>query len=282
MAELKNQEVEQNVQEAQNDIVEQKVEKIAQEAVEAVNLIAHIVELVDKKEKEKALEEIANVLGKLEVLIAKDPNLQLVPVDVEESVVDYDGSVEDVEFVKSEVVALIKAGEVQAARDIMMNLASELDIYITALPIGSYPIIIKAIVPLIEQDKFDDAKKFLIEALETLVIQKIVIPLPILRAEELIKKANEIANKEDANKDELKELLAVAKEQIKLAQALGYQADYDELYEEIEKLEKILGGDESTKDIFKTLKEKLSSIMTKFNQPKEAVEMPKAENKEEK
>jgi hypothetical protein len=200
-----------------------------------------------------------------------------VPVDVRESVVDYPGSVEDVEVVKSEVVTLIKAGEVQAARDLMLNLASELDIYVTALPIGSYPVIMKAIIPLIEAEKWDEAKKFLVEALETLVVQKIVIPLPILRAEELIKKANELANGENPNKDELKELLAAAKEQLKLAEALGYKVEYKELFDEIEKLEEILKGDESTKDIFKTLKEKLSSIMTKFNQPKEPVNMPKAE-----
>jgi DNA gyrase/topoisomerase IV subunit A len=179
-------------------------------------------------------------------------------------------------------VALIKAGEVQVARDIMQNLASELDIYITALPIGSYPVIMKAIVPLIEQEKFEEAKKFLVEALETLVVQKIVIPLPILRAEQAIAKANELANKDNPNKDELKELLAYAKEQIKFAEALGYKVDYKDLYAEIEKLENILGTDESTKDIFATLKEKLSAIMSKFNQPKEPTQMPQREkeNKE--
>jgi DNA gyrase/topoisomerase IV subunit A len=182
------------------------------------------------------------------------------------------------------VVALIKASEVQLARDIMLNLASELDIYVTALPIGTYPVVLKAIIPLIEQEKFDEAKMLLIEALETLVIEKIVIPLPILRAEQAIIRANELANKENPNKDELKELLAYAKEQLQLAEALGYgkvEIDYKDLYEEIEKLEKILEGEESTKDIFETLKEKLSSIMEKFNKPKEPTKMPQAEDKKE-
>jgi len=268
--------VAQNVENAQNDYVDQRIEKIAQEAVESVKLIADVIELVEEKNKDKALEEIANILGKLEVLIARDPNLQLVPVDVSEEVIDYNGSVEDVEVVKLEVVSLIKRGEVQLARDLMLNLASELDIYVTALPIGSYPIILKAIVPLIEQEKYEEAKKFLIEALETLVIEKIVIPLPILRAEQAIIKANELANKDNPNKDELNELLAYAKEQLKLAEALGYKADYKDLFEEIEKLETILKGDESTKDIFKALKEKLSSIMNSFNKPKEPTQMPTA------
>jgi predicted Zn-ribbon and HTH transcriptional regulator len=280
-----NQEVTKEVEKAQDNYVDERVKKITQEAVESINLVAKVIELLDKKEKDKALEEIANILGKLEVLIARDPNLQLVPVDVKEQVVDFPGTIDDVEAAKTEVVALIKAGEVQLARDIMLNLASELDIYVTALPIGTYPVVLKAIIPLIEQEKFNEAKALLIEALETLVIEKIVIPLPILRAEQAIIRANELANKENPNKDELKELLAYAKEQLKLAEALGYgrvDINYKDLYEEIEKLEKILEGDESTKDVFATLKEKLSKIMAGFNKPKAPTQMPKAENNEKK
>ncbi|WP_457564640.1 YfdX family protein [Caminibacter sp.] len=280
-----NKEVTKEVQKAQDGYVDERVKKITQEAVEAINLVGKVIDLLDKKEKEKALEEIANILGKLEVLIARDPNLQLVPVDVKEQVIDFPGSIDDVEVAKTEVVALIKAGEVQLARDIMLNLASELDIFVTALPIGTYPVVLKAIIPLIEQEKFDEAKALLIEALETLVLEKIVIPLPILRAEQAIIRANELANKENPNKDELKELLAYAKEQLKLAETLGYgkvDINYKDLYEEIEKLEKILEGEEPTKDIFETLKEKLSKIMAGFNKPKAPTEMPKAENNENK
>ena len=140
-----NKEVTKKVEAAQDNYVDERVKKITEEAVEAINLVAKVIDLLDKKEKDKALEELANVLGKLEVLIARDPNLQLVPVDVRESVVDFPGTVDDIEAAKTEVVALIKAGEVQLARDIMLNLASELDIFVTALPIGTYPVVLKAI-----------------------------------------------------------------------------------------------------------------------------------------
>ena len=279
-----NKEVTKKVDAAQENYVDERVKKITEEAVDAINLVSDVVDMLDKKEKDKALETIEKVLGKLEVLIARDPNLQVVPVDVKEQIVDFPGSVDDVEAAKTEIVALIKAGEVQLARDIMLQLASELDIFVTALPIGTYPVVLKAIIPLIEQEKYEEAKKLLIEALETLVIEKIALPLPILRAEQAIIRANELANKENPNKDELKELLAYAKEQLELAEALGYgrkEIDYKDLYEEIKNLEEILGSDKSTEDIFATLKEKLSAIMTKFNKPKAPTQMPKAEKKEE-
>ena len=75
-----------------------------------MNLIGDIIYLLDSKEKEKALEKIEKVLGKFEVLITRYPDLQLLPVDVEEQVINFPGTVDDVEVAKTEVVDLIKAG----------------------------------------------------------------------------------------------------------------------------------------------------------------------------
>ncbi|MRI58233.1 MAG: hypothetical protein C6H99_01870 [Epsilonproteobacteria bacterium] len=276
-----NKEVTKKVQEAKNDYVDQKDRTVSTEAVEAVNMVVEVIEHLQSKNKEEALKTIEQVLGKLEVLIARDPDLQLVPVNVQEQIVDFPGTVDDIIEIKKVVKALIDEGELQKARDIMLNLASELDIFITALPIGTYPVAIKAIIPLIEQEKYDEAIALLAEVLETLVLEKIVIPLPVLRATMAIERASELTKgKEDANKEELKELLAYAKEQLLLAQALGYgkvEEDYKPLLEEIEKIEKILGSDESTKDIFETLKEKLKGFMATFNKVKEPTQMPQAQ-----
>ncbi len=275
-------EVTKKVQEAKDNYVQTEDKKIADEAVEAINMVVDVVEHLKQKKKEEALATIEKVLGKLELLIARDPNLQLVPANVQEQIIDFPGTVDDVAEAKKRVIELVKEGEVQKARDIMLNLASELDIYITALPIGTYPVAIKAIVPLIEEEKYDEAIALLTEALETLVVEKIIIPLPILRAEQSIKRANELTKeKEDANKEELKELLAYAKEQLLLAQALGYgkiEADYRDLLAEIEKIEQILGSEESTKNIFATLNEKLAKFMQSFNKPHTPEKMPQAKS----
>ncbi len=275
------QEVTKKVQEAKNDYVDQKDQKISNEAVDAVNMVVEVIEHLQAKKKDEALATIEKVLGKLELLIARDPSLQLVPVNVQEQVVDFPGTIDDITETKRVVKELIDEGELQKARDIMLNLASELDIYITALPIGTYPVAIKAIVPLIEEEKYEEAIGLLAEVLETLVLEKVVIPLPILRAEQSINRASELTkDKEDADKQELKELVAYAKEQLLLAQALGYgkiEEDYKPLLEEIEKIEQILGGEESTKNIFETLKSRLNAFMASFNKTKEPTQMPKAQ-----
>ncbi len=278
-----NKEVTKKVQEAKDNYVDQKDRQVANEAVDAVNMVVDVIEHLKEKNKEKALETIEKVLGKLEVLIARDPNLQLVPVNVQEQIVDFPGTIDDITAAKKEVVRLIDAGEVQKARDIMLSLASELDIYVTALPIGTYPVAIKAIIPLIEEEKYEEAIALLTEALETLALEKIVLPLPIMRAEQAIVRASELTkDKEDAKKEELKELTAYAKEQLLLAQALGYgkiDEDYKPLLEEIANIEKILGSEESTKNIFENLKTKLSGFMAGFNKAYKPQQMP-SESKE--
>jgi len=274
-------EVTQKVESAKSEYVDQQEDKVSNEAVEAINMLLDVIEHLKNRDKEEAIKTIERVLGKLEVLIARDPSLQLVPVDVKEQIIDFPGTVEDVILAKKVVKELIDNDELQAARDIMLNLASELDIYITALPIGTYPVALKAIIPQIEAEKFDEAIALLVEVLETLVVEKIVIPLPILRAEQAIERASELTkDKEHADKEELKELLAYAKEQLLLAQALGYgkvNEDYKPLLEEIEKIEKILESEESTKNIFEELKAKLNAFLKEFNKKKEPTKMPKAE-----
>lgn len=271
-------EVTKKVQEAKNEYVDQKDLQVVDEAVEAVNFVIDVIEHLSQKDKQKALETIEKVLGKLEVLIARDPNLQLVPVNVQEQVVDFAGTLDDISAAKRLVVELIEEGEVQKARDIMLNLASELDIYITALPVGTYPVAIKAIIPLIEEERYEEAIKLLTEVLETLALEKIVIPLPILRAEQAIIRASELTkDKENADKEELKELTAYAKEQLLLAQALGYgkiNEDYQPLLEEIAKIEAILAKEKSTKDIFENLKQKLSHFMAGFHKTYKPQPMP--------
>ncbi len=278
-----NKEVTSKVANSQGEYINEQDKKVSNDAIEIINMIVGVIEQLKSKNKEESLKTIESVLGKLEVLIAKDPSKELIPVDVKEQVIDYPGTLEDIVFTREVVKELIDNEELQKAREIMTQLASELDIYVTALPVAAYPAALRAIVPLIEDEKFEEAIVLVAKVIDTLVLEKIVLPLPILRAEQTIIKASELTkDKEDANKDELKELLAYAKEQLVLAQALGYgkiEEDYTELLSQIEKIEQILNGDESTKDIFEELKEKLSFFMKSFNKVSKQTQMPKAEDK---
>ena len=275
-----NQEVTKEVAKQQDNYVNEQTEKVSKEAVEIVNLVSEVAKTLSSKDKEKSISTIEKALGKLEVLIAKDPKLSYIPVDVKEQIIDFPGTIDDIKLAKELVADFIDDGEVQKARDIMLQLASELDIYITMLPTLIYPEALKAIIPYVEKEEFEKAEALLANVIQQLVVEKIVIPLPIVRANETIKRAHNLTQDEKTDKEELKKLLAYAKEQLELAQELGYgkiKEDYKGLFEEIEKLEKTLEGDEDTKDIFKTLKEKLSSFTATFNKAHKTQEIKKEE-----
>jgi hypothetical protein len=104
-------------------------------------------------------------------------------------------------------------------------LASEIVIAVTNIPLASYPAAVKAVVPLIDQGKIEEAKAALQLALSTLVETLSVIPLPILRAKLLVKRAEpltEDGQRSEASNERLQTLLNEARQQLEMAELLGY------------------------------------------------------------
>ncbi len=102
---------------------------------------------------------------------------------------DLFANTETIEAMTDEALDALKHGEVQQARHVLALLASEIVITVTNIPLASYPAAVKAVVPLIDQGKIEEAKAALQSALSTLVEERSVLPLPVLRAKLLLKRA---------------------------------------------------------------------------------------------
>ncbi len=92
---------------------------------------------------------------------------------------------------------------------------------VAAIPLATYPDAIKAVTPLIDQGKVEEAKAALEAALSTLVVTRHVIPLPLLRVDEALVIAEVLAEKKDRDEKEnqaLENALDAAVEQLKLAE----------------------------------------------------------------
>jgi hypothetical protein len=132
----------------------------------------------------------------------------------------------------------MEAGQLQEARRLLKNLASETVISVTNIPLATYPDAIKSAVKFIDQDKRDDAKRVLQTALNTQVATDTIIPLPVVKAQESLKNAESLAEKKDRNKDDndrLKASMDQARSQLEFAQALGYgtKKDFDKMYAQL-------------------------------------------------
>lgn len=260
-----SQAVQSQVDQASADKAATQRNKITEEAVSAIEQTQKALQALNDGKTEEALKALEAATGKLELILARDPKLALVPVDV--SMVTYDlfANVDTVKAVIKEAKDLLDDGKVQDARLLMANLASEVVISTTSIPLATYPEAIKAISPLLDKGDTKAAQLALQAALNTLVVTTEVVPLPLLRSQHMLAKADELAQKEKRSDEENKQLnalLEASTAELKLAEVLGYGSEdaFKPLYKQIESIKDKVAGGKSGKGWFDELKKLLADL----------------------
>ncbi len=242
---------------------------IVKEAVTALSEIKHAVAALEKKNKQEALDALAEVTGKLDIIIAREPALAHAPIDLRVETYDLVTTVDAVKKSVKTARELLGDGEVQQARMLLAGMASEIDFIVTSIPLAVYSDGIKSIAKLVDEEQYEQALTGLYDLLSILVIRKDVMPLPILRAEELLKKAEELAETKDRTEEQntsLETLLDDTRTQLEMAQALGYgdKKEYREFYRQIKEIKKKTENSHFGKGFMDSLKNSLSSFKAKI------------------
>ena len=258
-------EVQPEVQKETDSQAADKRKQVLDEAVSALALTKSALAALDGKDAARALATLAEVTGKLELIVAREPTLALAPVDVRTIVHDLFANTETIEAMTDEALDALKHGEVQQARHVLALLASEIVIAVTNIPLASYPAAVKSVVPLIDQGKIEEAKAALQAALSTLVETRSVHPLPALRARLLLKRAEtlvEDGQRSEASNERLETLLNEARQQLEMAELLGYgkKKDFETLYAELKKVKQKTAGGGGGKGWLDEIKAKLSKL----------------------
>ena len=217
---------------------EDKRKKLMTDATSAIQETQTALKRLDDGDTKEALAALERASGKLDVILARDPTLALAPAGVGVVTYDMQGGLDAVNKVRKQVENFMDAGQLQEARRLLKNLASETVISVTNIPLATYPDAIKAAVKLIDQNKKDEAKRVLQTALNTQVVTETIIPLPVAKAQEALKTAESLAEKKDRTKDDndrLKASMDQARGQLEFAQALGYgtKKDFDTMYQQL-------------------------------------------------
>ncbi|MBF0428210.1 MAG: YfdX family protein [Magnetococcales bacterium] len=243
-------------QETESEIAERR-KRIFDEAKVAVEETRNALAALDVGDRDNTIGALTNAIGKLEMLLARNPSLALAPVEVKTVVRDTFAGTASIKPSIEYARKALSNGEVQKARGMLANLASEVSIQTTCLPLATYPLAIKAAVPMIDAGRTKEAKMALQTVLGTLVVtEDIVIPLPVVRSRAMLKEAKtlaENATRNDSEEKRLKELLEGAKKSLELAELLGYgrtKSDYKELFEQLKEVEKDVFEKKSGKNIF--------------------------------
>ncbi len=264
-ANISDKQLQSNISEGVKNDFEIKKNKDTDEALKVLSETQNVLRDLEKNKDKKAKDELAKLIGKIEILLTKDPDLALVPVDVGYEVKDV---VTDLQTVKGITEAAKKAmddGYYQQAKNLMDGLTSELVIKTVYLPYATYPDAMRLAATLLDKGKKDEAKQVLIAALNTLTIQEVDLPLPVLRAEEFIKNAA-LTMADDKKKDK-KEIAVLflenAEYQLDLAEAMGYgkkDKEFTELHTAIKVLKDEINKGNETKTKFDSLKSKIKKF----------------------
>lgn len=178
---------------------------------------------------------------------------------------DLYSNVDTVNATVKEAKKYLADGKIQQARMVLDGVASEAEIQVTNIPLATYPAAIKAVAPLIDAGKLEGATTALQTALNTLVIESFVLPLPRMRAEAMlaeVEKLAEKANRKDDENKKLKDLVESARHELQLGEALGYgdKNEYRPLYGQLDDIQTKTEGGKSGQGFFDKIKESMSKL----------------------
>ncbi len=257
--------VEGAVEASGTDAAAERRKSLINDAVEALGETQKALTALEDRDTEAALESLAVATGKLDLVIARNPSLALAPIDVRVVTHDLYATVEDIEKIRDRAAKHLKNGRLQDARALIEGLRSDIVVEVYNVPLATYPAAIKAITPLIDAGKVGQAKAGLQSALNSVVVTQHIHALPIIRAEHLLTRAEELAETKDRKgeeNEELTRLLDGARSQLEFAQVLGYgqERDFKGLYEQLDKIAKKTGDGKSGTGFFDVIRNALRSF----------------------
>lgn len=254
------------VPQAQNQ-TDEKRKTLMADATTALQETEVAIQYLEGGKTKDALASLERATGKLNIILARDPKLELAPAGVNVVTYDFQGGLDAVKRTRKQVQDLMDEGRLQEARTLLRYLASETVVSVSNIPLGTYPAAIKNAVGLIDQNKMNDAKRVLQAALNTQVVTESIVPLPVARAQEFLKEAEPLAEKKDRTKEDnerLKASMEQARNQLQLAQEFGYgnKSDFDKLYGQLHTIEEKTADNKFGTGWFANAKKSISDLMT--------------------
>jgi hypothetical protein len=259
-----NRSVQPQVEKRAAQATEEKQRALMAEAQSAIAETEKALQSLDGKRTRQALDALAVATGKLELILARNPKLALAPARTEVVTHELLANADTVKDAVKTARRMLGDGEVQGARHLLAGLASEIEFRTLNIPLQTYPAAIKAITPLIDAGRLDEARVALQTLLNTLVVTSEVVPLPKLRAEEHIKAAQALAEKKSRSAEEnarLSQNLAAAREQLQIGELLGYgeQKDLRPMYAQLDDIEKKSAGGKSGVGWFDKIRQQMAA-----------------------
>jgi thymidylate synthase ThyX len=257
-----------NVKKETKKANDQKSELVA-EAIESLKFTQKALIALKDSDAKTAKESLEKALGKLETILALKDAPKVLTIDSHVVVKEFIGGSEEITKSVQLLKKLVNENKIQEARVMIQALQSEIDTTLINLPLASYPNALKLAGKYIHEKKLGNAKEVLRMALDTFVQEVIVVPIPLLNANNLLTLSQQIAKKGEKKDKELAlKYLDEAKEQLEIAKQLGYLSEstvtYKVLQENIDDVKKEIGGENKPVKLFNSLKKNITEFKNKI------------------
>jgi signal transduction histidine kinase len=245
-----------------------------QDAAAAIAETGNAVKAVAQGKTDQAISSIERAIGKINVLLARNPANALIPVELQVDVIDaapWDG--QTIRLIGKAAERAVEDRDYPGARVLLQHLISEIRVRTYNLPLSTYPSALKEAARLIDQKRQDEAKAVLQTALNTLAVIDHVRPLPLAAAQDAVERAQALRDKD---KDAAQRLLAEARTEIDRARDLGYAGkdpEYAALNQAISDVEKQLKGNQDSTSAFAKLKDKVKSFFKRQSDSEKKAEV---------
>jgi len=181
-------------------------------------------------------DEAQKLLKKADVEFAtafkKDPKLGLIPVLDNAEIVTFNGTPALIRHIKDSAVKLLQDNDTQMAIDMLLPLQDEITIKTQYVPAFLYPKAVKKAQKELKAGKKDAAFATIVTALDASQLDTVVIPIPLITAQDMVLQASKL---EKSNKKEALELLTMAQTELQKALLLGYTHEYEKGYKNLNK-----------------------------------------------
>ena len=229
------------------------------------------IDALHKKKVNDAKKLLLDASKSFDKALKADPTLRLVPIENDVIAYRYNGGPKSIEVATSLAKKALSNHQVQFARDTLMPLKDEIDISTHYLPMDLYPQSTKIAAKLLNKGKTKEALQELILGLSTIVGDEVVVPIPLLAAQDLVVTASKIDKKK---KKEALVLLDRAKVELKKALLLGYTSKHSDEYENLTKLingvEKEIKGKNKVEKLYENLKNKFKKLIGETRKDKKS------------
>jgi len=266
------QEIEQERQKATNEAQS----SLDQDAIAAIAETRNAINAIDQENTRESIQALERATGKLDILLARYPELALVPVSTQITIIDLAPRDFDlIEPIRDEAKRAVNEEDFPTGRALLYNLVSEIRTSTVNLPLETYPDAMKESARLLHQGRTDEARAVMQLALTTLVVTEQSRPIPLINALTELAAAMALAaqgqdqqNQDQQNRDQVLRLLEDARTQLKLARELGYarrDPEYKELDRAIRDIARQIRAKEKTESPFAKLREKFSSFFNRVS-----------------